>query len=187
MYHIKPDRRAETSAAMLYEALVACLKEKPFEEISITEVVRRSSNSRSTFYRNFDELVDVLCWKCDRQFAEVLRGYVAEGVHENLGLLEYVFAYWQEHSEVLEILLSIKRMDVLYECFSKNSQSVMELLRGHINLPKEEETYFLAVRIGVLVGVVQTWIQNGKKESAHQLSVMLGDQFQQMIASGLIF
>lgn len=187
MYHIKPDKRSKTSASMLYKALAACLKEKPFEEISITEVVTQSSNSRSTFYRNFDELVDILYWKCDRQFAEVLQGFAAEGIHENLGLLEYVFAYWQEHSEVLEILLSIKRTDIIYECFTKNSVPVMELLRERVHLPQEQESYFMAVRIGVFVGVVKTWLQNGKKESAHQLSVMLGEQLQQMTAGGLIF
>lgn len=187
MYHIKPDKRSETSAAMLYEALAACLKEKPFEEISITEVVTRATNSRSTFYRNFDELTDILSWKCDRQFAEVLEGYVTEGVQENLGLLEYVFAYWQAHSEVLEILLSMKRTDIIYESFTKNSAPVMALLRTRVNLPKEQEEYFMAVRIGVFVGVVQTWLRNGKKENAHQLSVMLGEQLQQMTAGGLIF
>ena len=187
MYHIKPDKRSKTSAVMLYDALIACLKDKPFDKISITDIVTRATTSRSTFYRNFDEKTDILCWKCDQRFEEVLRGYVAEGCKNDLGLLEYIFGYWQNHAEVLEILLNIRRIDIIYDSFFRKSPIVTDFLRQHMALPKEQESYFTSIRMGVFIGVIQAWIQGGKKETAHELSIMLGEQFQQVATGGLIF
>jgi len=72
LYHIKSDKRARTSAAMLYESLMACMEVKSFEKISITELVDRATVGRSTFYRNFDEIADILYWKCDQQLSDML-------------------------------------------------------------------------------------------------------------------
>lgn len=187
MYHIKKDKRSTTSANMLYHVLTECLKTKSFEEISITEITTLATVSRSTFYRNFDELIDILYWKCDQQFSEVLSGYVSEGKHEKLGLLEYVFAYWQKYSEILEILLDMKRIDIIYDCFARNSMPVLNLLRERVDIPKEQENYFMAIRIGIFVGIVQTWITGGKQETARQLSTMIGKQLNQTTTNDLIF
>lgn len=60
MYHIKNDKRAQASTELICAGLLACMKEKPFARITITDVQRASTVSRSTFYRNFDCLEDVL-------------------------------------------------------------------------------------------------------------------------------
>ena len=64
MYHIKNDKRARASTELICAGLLACMKEKPFARITITDVQRASTVSRSTFYRNFDCLEDVLALLC---------------------------------------------------------------------------------------------------------------------------
>ena len=65
MYHIKNDKRAQASTELICAELLACMKEKPFARITITDVQHASTVSRSTFYRNFDCLEDVLALLCD--------------------------------------------------------------------------------------------------------------------------
>ena len=65
MYHIKHDKRAQASTELICAGLLVCMKEKPFARITITDVQRASTVSRSTFYRNFDCLEDVLALLCD--------------------------------------------------------------------------------------------------------------------------
>ena len=77
MYHIKNDKRAQTSAELICAGLLACMREKPFARITITDVQRASTVSRSTFYRNFDGLEDVLALLCDRGFQTVFATYHA--------------------------------------------------------------------------------------------------------------
>lgn len=163
------------------------MKEKPYVDISITKLVGRAMVGRSTFYRNFDDMVDILYWQCDRQFAQVLCGYVEYGQKDGFGLLEYVFGYWQKNSEILELLLSINRIDIIYDCFGKNSSIVMDDIQERLKLPYEQHDYFLSIRIGVFIGVMKTWLQNGKREKAHQLSSMVGEQLLYAANNGLIF
>lgn len=71
MYHIKHDKRAESSVELICTAVLELLETKPLGEITISDVQRRSTVSRSTFYRNFDSLEDVLALLCDRGFDEI--------------------------------------------------------------------------------------------------------------------
>ncbi len=74
MYHIKHDKRAESSVELICTAVLELLETKPLGEITISDVQRRSTVSRSTFYRNFDSLEDVLALLCDRGFDEIAAG-----------------------------------------------------------------------------------------------------------------
>lgn len=186
MYHMKKDKRSEKAAEMLYSALLDLLKEKPFGTISVTELSRHSTVSRSTFYRNFDEPVDILLWKCNGHFSAVIRGYITEGSREKLGLLEYVFRYWQTHSEILECLFRINRIDIIYDSFSRNSAPVAAMLREKFDFSEKEIAYLMSIRIGILIGILKVWLAGGKKESAHTLALMLEAQFRHPEQDGII-
>lgn len=75
MMHLKDDPRTERSACLLYQGLLRALQGKDFKHVTVSDVSKYSTVGRSTFYRNFDELEDLLAWKCDRQFKEVLSGF----------------------------------------------------------------------------------------------------------------
>lgn len=50
----KKDRRAEKTAARLHEALAELVREKPFDDIAVKEILQRADVARSTFYMHFD-------------------------------------------------------------------------------------------------------------------------------------
>lgn len=102
MYHIKNDKRAQASSELICAGLLACMKEKPFARITITDVQRASTVSRSTFYRNFDCLEDVLALLCDRGFQAVFTEYNALPPAQRGSLAKAVFQYWFRNSAVLE-------------------------------------------------------------------------------------
>ena len=91
MYHIKNDKRARASTELICAGLLACMKEKPFARITITDVQRASTVSRSTFYRNFDCLEDVLALLCDRGFQAVFSEYNALPPEQRGSLAKAVF------------------------------------------------------------------------------------------------
>lgn len=68
MYHIPTDKRAERSAGKIYKALLVCLDSKSFTDVTVADIYRESGVSRATFYRLFDNTIDVLLWKCDCMF-----------------------------------------------------------------------------------------------------------------------
>ncbi len=57
---IPPRNTNEVVIESITQAMASMIIERPFEEISITELVRRAGVSRNSFYRNFRDKDDVL-------------------------------------------------------------------------------------------------------------------------------
>ena len=67
MAELKKNKRALDSQRKIYKSLRKLLLTKPLIDISITDIERESHVSRSTFYRNFNNVTEVLeaLNKCD--------------------------------------------------------------------------------------------------------------------------
>lgn len=159
MYHIKSDKRTETSARLITEAVLALMEEQSFDRITISDVQRRSGVSRSTFYRSFDKLEDVLELLCDQGFQTAF----ARGGN----VPEAVFRYWFANSAVLETLVQIHRTDILYSSFRRTAErhSLMQAL-------KEDDgqyDYFVSLVTSGMVGILTTWVEHGKTETGDEV------------------
>lgn len=75
MYHIPNDKRSYHSAALICEGFAEKLREMPYEKINITNVCAPKGIARTTFYRLFDTLDDVLLYQFDSMFEESIRQY----------------------------------------------------------------------------------------------------------------
>ena len=62
---------AEVIGPMLIDGLSLLLSEKPFEKITVKEVVEASKVGRTTFYRSFDEIRDILIYEYDNLLKEL--------------------------------------------------------------------------------------------------------------------
>ncbi len=189
MYHIKEDIRAEKSSELLYQGVMTCMKEKEFDKIRISDITRESTVSRATFYRNFDQLIDVLYWKCNQMFREVLTSYVESNpnLNESQNLIRYVFAYWMKHTDILEVLIKQNRIDIIYNSFLSNAEIVMNYIYNENELDKITYEYFIASRVGIFIGTIQTWISNGKKESLDEIVDLLENQVNLMEKTKFLF
>lgn len=166
MYHIKRDKRAEASVELICAAVLKLLEEKPFGEITVSDVQRRSTVSRSTFYRNFDGLEDVLALLCDRGFDEISAGSGAP-------VYIRVFHYWFNNPAVLEALVRTGKTEILAE-------SLKRLMLRSDELPGMDEARldYFAANIGyVMTGILATWMRRGRRESEAELARILADCF----------
>lgn len=198
MYHLKDDIRARRSAQMLYDGLMEVLKDKPFKKVSIADVSEASTVARATFYRNFDTVTDLLSWKCDSQFAEVLTKYVESNpdLEQEDGLLLYVLRYWMndDNSQVLEVLMDIERIDIIYNSFLTNADILLDFYekKGLYKKGPEadgaaEQDYFLSIRAGYLIGIIRAWIRQGKRQSPEEVTAIVRKYHEQVVESRVIF
>lgn len=169
MYHIKEDKRAHKSALLIYEALQKCLKEKDFNKITITDIQRTSSVGRATFYRHFDQLSDVLYWQCDRRFYEVLNNYSGDLLFDSKQFLVYYFNYWMGNCDLIELLLNIKHQDIIFDCHLRNAKIITDKYQSNLKILNEHYKYNMGIRISITIGMLITWIEGGKKETANEL------------------
>ena len=75
MYHISTDKRAQKSAALIWQGMEQYLQEKPFHKLRISDINQKSYVSRATFYRLFDSLQDVLVYQCDRIYSQLEKAF----------------------------------------------------------------------------------------------------------------
>ena len=175
MYHISNDKRAVQSADIIYKGLLQCLEHKSFEQITVTDVQKASGVARTTIYRCFDNLSDILYWRCDLAFREALSVQPTD-VPREMELMQGYFAYWMEHSDILKLLIDINRQDIIYACHMRNAEL---LAQSYGKLPGMDETnarYFMAIRTGVTISVLKAWLDGGRKETAEELVQMLKAQ-----------
>lgn len=184
MYRIKDDQRSVRSAETIYAALVTLMDEKPFEAIKVSELVEVAEVGRATFYRNFDTLEDVLHWQCERT-ANDLFVYFAEYRRSNRLSADYPFLkpllrFFYLHSNIVELLIKAKRVDILQAAIQERFTMFQSLLASSHDIPEAYLAYGNVIRASLIVSVLVHWIKNGKREAPDDLADSLTALAQQM-------
>ncbi len=174
MYHIKNDQRSIRSSEMLYDGLTKLMREMPFDSIRVKDLVAAAQVGRTTFYRNFDEIVDVLRLRCDRVFEgllEYLIEYVASYSGESRAyLIKPLLRYFYLHSEIIELLMLAKRLDIFQESFHRALEPLNIQSAAHLDVDPEFLSYGISLRIGVATNILLHWIETGKKHPPDELA-----------------
>lgn len=176
MYHISNDKRSKQSAELIYNGLLECIKKKPFDLITISDLQKASGVARTTFYRSFDNLSDVLYWKCDTCFYEVLGKFKPQIFKGEIELARHYFTYWMEHSDILELLIEINRHDIIYACHMKNADILQERFGKIPDLIMKHGNYFMAIRTGFTISILTAWLKGGRKESPDEIVTIIQEQ-----------
>lgn len=90
----------------LQTALIQLMSQKPFEKITITELVRRSGVSRTAFYRNYESKEEILNEVC-RSFIDSLSASFSDPTFQKDPVLWYrcFFQDIWDHAMLFELLL----------------------------------------------------------------------------------
>lgn len=177
MYHISNDKRAVQSAELIYKGLLQCLEKKAFDQITVTDVQKASGVARTTIYRCFDNLSDILYWRCDLCFRESLHSVQTADPNE-WELMWGYFTYWTEHSDILKLLIDINRQDIIYACHMRNAEALAQSYGTLPGLDEANARYFMAIRTGVTISILKAWLDGGRKETAEELLEIVGGQIE---------
>lgn len=165
MFHIKNDKRSEASAILIYNGLCRLVKKERFEEISISSLCKNSMVSRTTFYRNFDIIEDVLKWKCEYEAKKMLEGYKPSVDNDQYDFVIYILKYIMERYELLEVLDKANRVELIENAILKHSVIITSSMLPDIDTSNKFYQYFIAARVGLCIGIIKCWLENGRKEA----------------------
>lgn len=111
------NKKARESQRKIYKGLRKILERKPLEEITIVDIQNECHISRATFYRNFNNVIDILevvfAWYYDEY--EKLKATEEDK-------LEFFFKYWELHKDLLKITID-NNIDILKKCITKYSKN----------------------------------------------------------------
>lgn len=86
------DRRVARTRNALYDALVALIRRKPYERITVEDILREADIGRATFYAHFTSKDDLLERSLERLRALLVRAQ-ADGQSPSRALFEHVGAF----------------------------------------------------------------------------------------------
>ena len=172
MYHIKKDKRAIRSAELVQKGLVQCLKKKDFSEITVSDIQRESSVSRATFYRLFDNLIDVLYYQCDMLATTMEENYTNQTSATFTGFIQYSLSFWFDNHDFLEALFKSNNIYILQAVMTDHSHFFKGFFSEN-KIPEAEIAYLIPIATSMLSSILMTWIKNGKKESLEDIYKLL--------------
>ena len=157
----KENQRIMLTRRLLKETLIAMLKEKPIDKISVTELCRRAEINRSTFYAHYNVPKDVLLeikWDFAAQIAESLRSLDKEATPKDkfIRICEFIAA----HADLEKIILANSDDDEATEAAFGNMFDIWNVAALFIRNGMDQDTQRL-VTVFVHQGifrVIREWI-----------------------------
>ena len=152
MYHIPNDKRSKNSAFKIYQSLRHNLWNKKLVDITVMDIYKESGIARTTFYRLFDNVLDVLEYQLEIYFNE----YNELRINKEDKIL-FFYEYFDKHS------------DLIYIVSIQNEYLLQKLFRKKYN---NSNDYLISLKIGIMTSLLCAWTKNQKKESPLEMSLI---------------
>ncbi len=165
-------------------ALLHLMADKPFDQVSVSELSELAQYDRRTYYRYFQSKTDVLYLYCASLLKEMAEDMRRETLTPYSGFLSY-FTFWNRHRDFLSLL---DRQGLLYFLAEKQDQLLYQNVGTvvHEDLPEkltqvsEFSQYAYYFTLGGLWQALVLWIRSGMKQTPEQLTKHILDSFTEM-------
>ncbi len=178
MYHISDDERAKKSAQKIGSGLLTCLKNKSFDEITVTDVQKASTVGRATFYRLFDNITDVLSYLCDKMFEKIGSEFERNSKCNSKETSLKFIQEWMDNKTLLQAIVDCNRVDFLYNSHAKYIGNNVDFFFPNLSIPKEQLNYLLMTMTACTSACLSAWLKNGAHQTAEQLQNILCNCFE---------
>lgn len=166
MYHIPNDRRAVRSALKIYDVLMDTLDHMDLSSIPICELERRGI-SRATFYRLFDNISDVLEWKCEMMMSEAISKAGKESHESFTAVLLSFISSILENKKLISTLASASKTYILYDLHMRHMKEIEDIFFGGMELNETDKvciTSLLAAMIPALCNLCLLYPEGSSAE-----------------------
>ena len=114
-----PDRRSLKTRSAIHEALFSLMMEKPYNKITIQDIIDRANVGRSTFYAHY-ETKDELLLDSISHLMDILNNYIVSYVEHNgdttrLIPVTELFEHIKENSKMMRGLIKSNSAEVFFE------------------------------------------------------------------------
>ncbi|MED4036017.1 TetR/AcrR family transcriptional regulator [Niallia taxi] len=185
----KTDLRIIRTKESILTALIDLIEEKGFETITVKDITTRANINRGTFYAHYQDKFDLMA-KCEEKVMLEISSIAKQNFPNVIASLEMdssnvppfpitvsLFEYLNKNSDIMRALLGPKG-DLSFQ--TRLKEFMWDTLYGTnpIALVKEENFLvpgqYLSSYMGTaLIGVVQQWLNSGRKESPQEMARIL--------------
>jgi AcrR family transcriptional regulator len=166
------DRRVRRSQQLLREALLELILEKPYQDITVQDILDRADVGRSTFYAHFldkDHLLKSGFENLEEVF-ETLNLRSAGKAKSEFETIMFLFHHVESFQPIYKALMSKRGADWITQ---EVQAIVLKVLRRHLEsqpppggIPLE---VLVQYRASALMGLIKWWLDNDMPYSAEQM------------------
>lgn len=183
------DLRVVRSKQAIRDALVELIEEKGFEAVTVKDITTRARINRGTFYAHYQDKYDLMA-KCEEEIM-VGMSNIAKKIFPSLKtelqqspsrlaiypFVAAIFAFMNGHSRFMNAALGPKG-DMSFQIRIRAFMQETMLGKSPDVLINEEEclvpTQYFATYVGSAhIGVIQQWLESGRKESPEEMARIL--------------
>ncbi|WP_156290568.1 TetR/AcrR family transcriptional regulator [Oceanobacillus salinisoli] len=173
------DKRIKRSKTDIKETFLQLLYQKPFDQITISEIVREADYNRGTFYANFETKEHLL----DEVIHDVLQDMITQIRHPYKSIKKVnmrdinteditLFTYFQENEDLYKLLLSHHiRVDFRYQLAKAIERMFIEEYEYELKEGTSLSTkWFYIYRAHGIAAVIIRWIEEDFPDSPEYMS-----------------
>jgi AcrR family transcriptional regulator len=170
----REDARVRRTRDALGDALVTLMQEKPFDTITVQDVLDRANVGRSTFYSHYSDKDDLLMSDAEEFFESVAMMLSARGdKSDRVFPVREFFAHITEAKQFVNALVSAGKfndnMELARGMFARGIEKrLAELPRGQV-IPESERPVIAFAHAGALLALLTWWIDRGMKQSPAEM------------------
>ena len=155
MYHIPNDKRAQRSAERIFMSLMECQKKAAVADISVTDIAAGAGIGRSTFYRLFDNSVDILIWKSEMIMTEALRCASDRKSFDEIFLT--FISGWMEQKMLLQALLRASMTDILFQVHINHIDEIKAIFLKDVPQSAQQQEYLATLLAAMMATAFRLW------------------------------
>ena len=183
----KTDLRVLKTKKVLYESLLELMKEKPFEEIKVSDICEKALINRYTFYSHYADKYELFS-----SYIDNLKTALTKELEKNqnistskeyyLEMLSIFLNHVSTQKEAYRAIMQQNRnsiiMDMLYHAFNEDITKKIEIEEAQ-KKEKIPGSFIATFYLGAVLSVSMKWLTNEnkytKKELLKYLDILIPD------------
>lgn len=172
----KKDLRVIKTQNLLYQTLVDLLKDKPFEEIKVSDICNTALINRSTFYAHYNDKYELLA-----SYINNLKNALTKELEKNNNIsnskeyyMEMIKLFLDHIEEKKNVYVSVMinnqnsiTMDILYEVI--NNDVTKRIQKDDFNTSGVPSSIISKFYIGAVLSVGLEWLRNNSKYTKEEI------------------
>lgn len=181
--HDNSDERYHVVEEAINDAFLLMVKEKSFEKITVSDIVKKAGIVRSTFYNHYEGIPDLIVAIEDKTIQDIFD--LMESFHPKNDedicktYFQTLCDYTKDNAFLAELLCSPRGGQVFTKMMTMFHQYVGGVTKEVTpsSQSKEEVSYLIAITIGASLGVLHKWTREKFKAPSEEVAMILTRTF----------
>ena len=178
---------AKFTKKAIMDTFIELLGQKPFSQITVKEITEICEINHNTFYYYFEDIYAIIDEILETELKKV---YEMAAVSESFAeLSSYALQFTTEHRRAIFNLYHFVSRDRLQSYLMKVIDKVMDDFMEHClkdtTIPAEERRFLVRYHKCAMLGLILTWLEEGKDEELQKTLLRFSSLTEESIAGYL--